>query len=108
MPWFRKAKQPDSWEDVQQPIGDLEAAQKIRTICDAATNLATHIGSGAAGSQEKERYERAAKTAMQLAMKISDDLVRDAAIRRIIILCVKANNVKTAVNTFSRNSGRID
>jgi hypothetical protein len=33
---------------------------------------------------------------MEIAMKISDDLVRDSAVRQIIGLCMMADNPKTA------------
>ena len=46
--------------------------------------------------RESERYERAAKVAMEIAMKISDDLMRDDAVHRIVGLCMTANDTKTA------------
>ena len=103
MRWFGKGKQKEVWEEeIRWPLGDLEAANKIRAICNAASQSAEKI-SGHAGRREDkrnrleaERYERAAKTAMEIAMKISDDLVRDAAVREIIRLCMMANNLKTA------------
>jgi hypothetical protein len=33
---------------------------------------------------------------MEIAMKISDDLMRDASVRQIVDLCMSANNLKTA------------
>jgi hypothetical protein len=33
---------------------------------------------------------------MEIAMKISDDLMRDAAVREIVELCLKANDTRTA------------
>jgi hypothetical protein len=33
---------------------------------------------------------------MEIAIKISDDLLRDAAVRQIVSLCVKADDLKTA------------
>jgi hypothetical protein len=45
---------------------------------------------------EAERYERAAKAAMEIAMKISDDLLRDSSVRQIVSLCLTANDLKTA------------
>jgi hypothetical protein len=97
MRWFGKGKQSDVWDDaVPEVIDDLEAAQRIRRICDAAADIAKSVGSRTGGSAEKERYERAARTAMQIALRISDDLVRDAALRQIIDLSVKANSLRTA------------
>jgi hypothetical protein len=97
MRWCRKGTRLDVWdEDVPDPINDLEAAQRIRRICGAAADVAKNVSSRTGESAEKERYERAAKTAMEIALKISDDLVRDAALRQIIDLCVKANNLRRA------------
>jgi hypothetical protein len=92
-----KAKQPDPWDvDTQEPAGDIEAAKKIRTIWEAAVQVAANVRSGVGGPSERDRYECAAKAAMRTAMKIVDDLIRDAALRRIIELCVIADNLKTA------------
>jgi hypothetical protein len=97
MRWFGKRKRNDVWdEEILSPIGDLEAAQKIRTICAAAAKLARDVGGGNCGPAQTQRYERASKAAMQIAMKVSDDLLRDAALGHIIDLCMQANSRKTA------------
>ena len=97
MRWFGKGKHSEVWDDaVPEVINDLEAAQRIRRICEAAADIAKSVGSRTGGLAEKERYERAARTAMQIALRISDDLVRDAALRQIIDLSVKANSLRTA------------
>jgi hypothetical protein len=81
MRWFSRSKDNDVWDaDIQGPIGDIEAAQKIRAICTAAADLAKDVGDGNSQAANTERYERAVKTAMQIAMKIVDDLLRDAAL----------------------------
>jgi hypothetical protein len=33
---------------------------------------------------------------MKIAIKISDDLLRDSAVRQVVDLCLKANDLKTA------------
>jgi len=109
MRWFAKKKPRDIWDEaIQWPIGDIEAADRIRSICEAAAASAELVASFAArGShrkksveaqhkRESQRYERAARTAMEIALKISDDLMRDDAVRRIVDLCMKANDMKTA------------
>ena len=104
--WFSKAQRKDIWDDpVEQPLGDIEAAQRIRAICREAAGCAEAVGSPSNRSPkkqqiERERYERAAKAAMETAMKISDELVRDAAVREIVGLCMKANNIKTGRALF--------
>jgi hypothetical protein len=101
--WFNQGKREEIWDEtVQWPIGDIEAAHKIRDICRSAADSAEKVG-GFAGppdnkknKYEAERYERAAKAAMEIAIKISDDLLRDSAVRQIVNLCVKANDLRTA------------
>jgi hypothetical protein len=103
MRWFSKDRRKDIWEEeIQWPIGDIEAAKKIRDICDAAGDSAERIRGvsrppqGKKAKYQVERYEGAAKAAMEIAMKISDDLLRDASVRQIVDLCMNANDLKTA------------
>ena len=103
MRWFSRGEQKEVWEeDIRWPLGDLEAANRIRAICNSASSSAEKMNGRAGKREDKrnkqdiERYERAAKIAMEIAMKISDDLVRDSAVRQIISLCMMANNPKTA------------
>ena len=102
MQWFKKEKPKDFWDEaIEWPIGDIEAAHRIREICRSAASSAEKIGGAADRSHKKivpevERYERAAKVAMAIATKISDGLLRDAAVRQIIELCLKANHTTTA------------
>ena len=95
---FRKGEHKDIWdEEIQWPVGDIEAAHRIREICRSAADSAARAA-GAAGkkSPETERYERAARAAMEIAMKITDDLLRDSSVRQIVSLCVTADDLKTA------------
>jgi hypothetical protein len=111
--WFDKGKRTEIWDEpIQWPIGDIEAAHRIRDICRSAVDSAEKTGNIArradhnadhknnrdAGRNkyEADRYERAAKAAMEIAIKISDDLLRDSAVRQIVDLCVKANDLRTA------------
>jgi hypothetical protein len=106
MRWFSKDKRKEIWdEDIQWPIGDIEAAHRIRDICRSAADSAEKVGSLAdrpenpdnqKNAHDAERYDRAAKAAMQIAIKISDDLLRDSSVRQIVNLCVKANDLRTA------------
>jgi hypothetical protein len=109
MRWFARKQPKDIWDEaVEWPIGDIEAADRIRAICQSATACAELVGSRAPNAnrgttsveaeraRERERYGRAARTAMQIAIKVSDDLMRDDAVRRIVDLCMKADDVETA------------
>ena len=106
MPWFKKERPREIWDEaIESPIGDIEAAHRIREICRSAASSAEKIGGAADRSHKKikpevERYERAAKVAMEIATKISDGLLRDAAVRQIIELCLKANHTTTARTLF--------
>jgi hypothetical protein len=120
--WFDKDKRKEVWdEEIQGPIGDIEAAHIIRDICRSAADSAETTG-GVAERQENQnnknnktnknknnenkdsrrnayeadRYERAAKAAMEIAIKISDDLLRDSSVRQIVDLCMKAGDLRTA------------
>ncbi|THD73650.1 MAG: hypothetical protein E7813_02790 [Bradyrhizobium sp.] len=101
--WFSKDKREEVWDEaIQWPIGDIEAAHKIRDICRSATDSAEKVAAftgrpdNKKHQYESERYEHAAKTAMEIAIKISDDLLRDSSVRQIVNLCVTANNLRTA------------
>jgi hypothetical protein len=99
MRWFNKPKPKEIWEEpVAWPIGDLEAAQRIRDICRSAADSAAKAGASDAKDRQDEfqRYERAARAAMETAMKIGDDLLRDSAVRQIIDLCLTADDLRTA------------
>ncbi|MCP4618804.1 MAG: hypothetical protein GY844_20515 [Bradyrhizobium sp.] len=106
MSWLRKAKRKEIWDEaVEGPIGDIEAAKRIREICRTAADSAEKVGKATDRTNKKvkhevERYERAARAAMEGAMKVSDELLRDAAVRQIVELCLKAGNVATAKTLF--------
>jgi hypothetical protein len=106
--WFDKGKRKEVWdEEIQWPIGDIQAAHKIRDICRAAADSAEKTGGAAdknknenkksrRNEDEADRYGRAARSAMEIAIKISDELVRDSSLRQIVDLCMKADDLKTA------------
>ena len=99
MRWFNKPKPKEIWEEpVAWPIGDIEAAHRIRDICRSAAESAANAGAPDAKNRQDEfqRYERAARAAMETAMKIGDDLLRDSAVRQIIDLCLMADDLRTA------------
>ncbi|MBR1144225.1 hypothetical protein [Bradyrhizobium sp. AUGA SZCCT0431] len=113
MQWFKKDAPKEVWDEpIEGPIGDIEAAHRIRAICRSAASSAEKIGgaadrSHAAIAPDAERYERAAKVAMEIAMKISDGLLRDAAVRQIVELCLKANHTTTARTLFRAIQSRL-
>jgi hypothetical protein len=104
MLWSGRQRPAEVWDEaIQWPLGDIEAAERIRTICRAAASSAEQLADPTrTKSDEKKRklesgrYERAAKVAMEIAMKMQDELMRDAAVRDIVDLCLKANDMRTA------------
>jgi hypothetical protein len=99
MRWFNKPRPKEIWEEpVAEPLGDIEAAHRIRDICRAALAGAEKAGAPGGKSRQPEfqRYELAARAAMETAMKIGDDLLRDTAVRQIIDLCLAADDARTA------------
>ncbi len=106
MQWFKRAQRKDIWDDaLEAPVGDIEAAKRIRDICRSAADSAEKVGAADDLTHRKikgevERYERAARAAMEAAMKVSDELLRDAAVRQIVELCLKAGNITTAKTLF--------
>jgi len=103
MRWFHRERQPDVWEVADdQPLGDIGAAHKIRDICASAGAIAEKpvaVGARDAGKKlaaDAERYQAAIKRALEIAMQISDDSMRDVSVSQIIKLCVQVDHLKTA------------
>jgi hypothetical protein len=103
MRWFHSERQPDVWEVADdQPLGDIGAAHKIRDICASAGTIAERLATAGARDAEKkqaadaERYQAAIKRALEIAMQISDDSMRDVSVSQIIKLCVLVDHLKTA------------
>ena len=96
---FRRDRPPEVWDEpIEWPLGDIEAAHRIRDICRSATDSAAKAGAPNSKDRQNEfqRYERAARAAMEIAMKIGDDLLRDSSVRQIIDLCLMADDLRTA------------
>jgi len=103
MSWFQRDRQPEVWEVADdQPLGDIGAAHKIREICAAAAAIVEAMAAaGGRNAEQKraadaERYQAGIKRAIEIAMQISDDSMRDVSISQIIRLSVKMDHLKTA------------
>jgi len=103
MSWFHRERQPEIWEVVDdQPLGDIGAAHRIRDICASAGAIAERLAAAGGRNAEKqqaadaERYQAAIKRALEIAMQISDDSMRDVSVSQIIKLCVQVDHLKTA------------
>jgi hypothetical protein len=87
MRWFHRERQPDVWEVADdQPLGDIGAAHKIRDICASAGTIAERLVAAGGRDAEKqqaadaERYQAAIKRALEIAMQIADDSMRDVSV----------------------------
>jgi len=103
MRWFNKEKQPEVWEVADdQPLGDIAAAHRIRDICASAGAIAEKlVAAGPRDAEMKlaadaERYQAAIKRALEIAMQISDDSMRDVSVSQVIKLCVQLDHLQTA------------
>jgi hypothetical protein len=103
MRWYHRERQPEVWEVVDdQPLGDIGAAHKIRDICVSAGTIAERLVAAGGRDAEKqqaadaERYQAAIKRALEIAMQISDDSMRDVSVSQIIKLCLQVDHLKTA------------
>jgi hypothetical protein len=109
MRWFAREKPQEIWDEaIEGPLGDIEAAELIRNICRSAADSADFVGGravsadrtkrGAERTHEEDhaRYQRAGKAAMEIAMKVSDELMRDAAVKEIVEFCLRANDTRTS------------
>ena len=111
----QQGKPKELWDEVLQwPIGDLEAARKIRDICNSAVDSAEKVGSRVGGAETKakkhetERYKRAAKAAMEISIKISDDPLRDSRPMPDRGLVRKGERFEDSDDTFAGGSGGLN
>jgi hypothetical protein len=103
MRWFHREQQPEVWEVAdEQPLDDIAAAHKIRDICASAGAIAERLVAAGGRDAEKkhtadaERYQAAIKRALEIAMQISDDSMRDVSVSQVIKLCLQVDHLKTA------------
>jgi hypothetical protein len=106
MRWFQRTGREAREGADARSLRDIEAAKRIREICASAGPGAEMVAGGrtddaetasnAETASETERYRAAKKSALELALQISDDSVRDVSVWQILDLCVKANDLTTA------------
>jgi hypothetical protein len=103
MRWLRSERQPEVWEVTDdRPLGDIGAAHKIRDICASAAAIAEAMAAAGGRKAEQrraadtERCRAGIRRALEIAMQISDDSMRDISVGQIITLCVKVDHLKTA------------
>src|SRR5258708_4702656 len=68
---------------------------RVRTLCQLYGGSAENVGSGEfadddhRAAYEKKRYEKGRKEALEIAMKLTDEFYRDAALHATFIFCMK-------------------
>ena len=54
MQWFKRAGRTEIWDEaIEAPIGDIEAAKRIREICRSAADSAEKVGDEADRTHKK-------------------------------------------------------
>ena len=85
------------------------AAHKIREICASAGAIAERlVAAGGRDAEQKraadaERYQAAIKRALEIAMQISDNSMRDVSVSQIIRLCVTGGSSENREGAASRH-----
>jgi hypothetical protein len=106
MRWFQRTGREARDAADARSLRDIEAAKRIREICASAGPSAEMVAGGrpdnaetasnAGTALETEQYRAAKKSALEFALQICDDSVRDVSVWQILDLCVKANDLTTA------------
>ena len=104
MRWFNKEKRPEVWEVRRRSaarryrLRPTRSAISVRPPGTIAERLVAAGGRDAEKQQaaDAERYQAAIKRALEIAMQISDDSMRDVSVSQIIKLCVQVDHLKTA------------
>jgi hypothetical protein len=79
---------------------DAQALKKIINMCSvatASTESAALNPHADLSKSERQRFESAKRMSLQLAREIADVSYRDTALEHIVELCMKANDIETAI-----------
>ena len=80
-------------------LKERAALVHVRTLCQIYGSCAEIVGrdSDEQGSQyEKDQYERGRMEVLQIAVKLTDELFRDSALRASLDFCMKARDLQFA------------
>jgi hypothetical protein len=75
---------------------------RVRTLCQIYSGSAEKVGNGEyaddedMGAYEKERYEKGRKEALEIAIKLTDEFYRNAALHATLNYCMKAKDLQFA------------
>lgn len=77
-------------------------ALRVKTICQIYGGSAENVGSGEftndeeMGNYEQKRYEKGRKEALEIAIRLTDEFYRNAALHSALNFCMKAKDLTFA------------
>jgi hypothetical protein len=63
---------------------------RVKTICQLYGGSAENVGSGEFSEDEQKRYEKGRKEALEIAIKLTNEFYRNAALHSAFDFCMKA------------------
>jgi hypothetical protein len=71
-------------------------ALRVKTICQLYGGSAENVGSGEFNEDEQKRYEKGRKEALEIAIKLTNEFYRNAALHSAFDFCMKAKDLAFA------------
>ena len=69
---------------------------RVKTICQLYGGSAENVGSGEFSEDEQKRYEKGRKEALEIAIKLTNEFYRNAALHSAFDFCMKAKDLAFA------------
>ena len=69
---------------------------RVKTICQLYGGSAENVGSGEFSEDEQKRYEKGRKEALEIAIKLTNEFYRNAALHSAFDFCMKATDLAFA------------
>ena len=69
---------------------------RVKTICQLYDGSAENVGSGEFSEDEQKRYEKGRKEALEIAIKLTNEFYRNAALHSAFDFCMKAKDLAFA------------
>ena len=69
---------------------------RVKTICQLYVGSAENVGSGEFSEDEQKRYEKGRKEALEIAIKLTNEFYRNAALHSAFDFCMKAKDLAFA------------
>ena len=77
---------------------------RVKTICQLYDGSAENVGSGEFSEDEQKRYEKGRKEALEIAIKLTNEFYRNAALHSAFDFCKRTSftRVESRAITFDR------